>query len=78
MKDRMQQLVRELAEHQAPEKRPKHNRTLYLDQRNYLQLQQYCRSKGLKASDVMDRLLSEFIGSLVEAGELPSPLKDAG
>jgi hypothetical protein len=88
-RNRLEQLAAELAQHQPAPKRAKHNRTLSLDQANFLELQTYCRARGLRVSDVMDRLVAEFLETLNEAGELPAKdqpqlskgpvkLKDAG
>jgi hypothetical protein len=68
--DKMSKLVRELADFKRDEKRGRHNRTLSLDTKNFLLLQEYCKSRDLRCAEVIDKLIGEFLTTLDEHGEL--------
>jgi hypothetical protein len=58
-----------VAEKQA-KKRTKSNHTLYLDTDNYLHLKEFCKAQGVTPSEVMDKLLKEFLDDAFTEGTI--------
>ncbi len=68
----MDDIIAEFDSEKTSGKRGKSNHTLYLDSGNFVALQTYCRDRDIKVSEVVDRLISQFIQTLIDKGRLPA------
>lgn len=50
-------------------KRAKHNRTLSLDVEWFLQFQSHCKERGVSVSDMLDKLIYQFLQELLKHEE---------
>ena len=69
MSDKIKKLANEIKEFQPQPKKGKTHRTLVMIEPEYTQLQQYCQSKGLTASDVINKLIKVFLEEIKEDRE---------
>lgn len=75
--NRIQGMIKAHAK-RGPARAPvRRNRTFHLDEDKVMRLQQYCVSKGLAISKVVDELIDVFLEEAGDAGELP-PGTDKG
>lgn len=57
-------LIEEFSSYEKRPKRSKHNRTLSLDTEYFLKLQEFCKERGVPVSEILNRLMQEFLESL--------------
>ena len=60
----LKKLAKELSDVAPGTKKGKSNRTLSLTEPDFTILQRYCRNKGLKVSQVVDRLIALFLDEI--------------
>lgn len=65
MTDRIKKLAAEVRNHVPNQRVSKSNRMLSLTEPQYSRFQEYCRSKGITASTVVDRLIGEFMAEVL-------------
>lgn len=63
----VRKLVEEFNRAEKKQKRAKHNRTLSLDTQYFVALQEYCKERGISVSEVIDRLMEEFLTEALNA-----------
>ena len=73
MDNRLKKLAKEIAGSSPQKQRGKSNRTLSLREPEFSILQKYCRSKGYKVSEVIDRLIEMFLEEIKD--DLPPDLR---
>jgi hypothetical protein len=72
--DPLDKLARAIKERVPVKKVSKANRTLALSEPNYTTLQNYCRSKGVPLSELVDSLISAFLEKIKD--DLPPAIQD--
>jgi len=66
MNDAIKKIVLEIAQNIPKNKPYKVTRSLSLENKNFVRLQEYCRNHGVPTGEVIDKLIRAFLESILE------------